>query len=180
MRELPPGAEPPPATEPSPPEPRRAPNGPVSKAWVFHDPPALAKALGGHKAGANQWMAHCPCHEDRTPSLSVRWGRNGKTIVGCKAGCRKQDVLAELSRRGISVSPQPPAPVKRPKRPVTLAKPVAVAAYTLSERRMLDVLLAEQAKMPQGPLRVTYNAFESPVSGANRSRPAFARWRPWA
>ena len=31
----------------------------------------IAKALGGRRTGGG-WMARCPAHEDRTPSLSIR------------------------------------------------------------------------------------------------------------
>jgi putative DNA primase/helicase len=34
---------------------------------------AIAKALGGRKAGG-AWMAHCPAHDDREPSLTIRDG----------------------------------------------------------------------------------------------------------
>ena len=51
---------------------------------TFIDPPTLASMLEkGHNAGPGQWMARCPCHADNTPSLSIRWGRNGGTVVKC-------------------------------------------------------------------------------------------------
>ncbi len=34
-----------------------------------------------------QWQARCPAHDDRTPSLSVGIGRDGKVLLDCKAGC---------------------------------------------------------------------------------------------
>lgn len=29
----------------------------------------------------NQWQACCPCHEDRTPSLSIKLDDNGKILL---------------------------------------------------------------------------------------------------
>lgn len=40
-------------------------------------------------------MAQCPCHEDRTPSLSLRQSR-GRALVYCHAGCQTPDVLYAL------------------------------------------------------------------------------------
>jgi putative DNA primase/helicase len=60
----------------------------------------IAKALGGRKAGA-AWMAKCPAHEDREPSLSTRDADNGKVLVRCHAGCDQADVIAALRSRGI-------------------------------------------------------------------------------
>ena len=59
----------------------------------------LAKALGGHRAGAT-WVARCPAHEDRKPSLSINSGRKGKVLVHCHADC-DQRVIAILRQRGL-------------------------------------------------------------------------------
>ena len=61
---------------------------------------AVAKALGGRKAGA-AWMARCPVHDDREPSLSIADARDGKVLVHCHAGCNQNDVIAALRARGI-------------------------------------------------------------------------------
>jgi putative DNA primase/helicase len=60
---------------------------------------ALAKALGGRKAGA-VWMARCPAHDDRAPSLAIADATNGKVLVRCHAGCDQRDVIAALRARG--------------------------------------------------------------------------------
>lgn len=61
---------------------------------------SMAKALGGHRAGST-WMACCPAHEDREPSLSISSGRDGKVLVRCHAGCDQRDVIAILRERGL-------------------------------------------------------------------------------
>jgi putative DNA primase/helicase len=60
----------------------------------------LAKALGGRKAGA-VWMARCPAHEDREPSLSIANGDDGKVLVFCHAGCAQRRVISALRARNI-------------------------------------------------------------------------------
>jgi hypothetical protein len=42
------------------------------------------------------WVAKCPAHEDRTPSLSISEGNDGRALIVCHAGCRTQDVLGAL------------------------------------------------------------------------------------
>ena len=54
----------------------------------------IARALNGHKAGAG-WMACCPAHDDRTPSLSLRENR-GIILVHCHTGCSQEAVIAAL------------------------------------------------------------------------------------
>jgi putative DNA primase/helicase len=60
----------------------------------------IAKALGGSKAGGS-WMARCPAHDDRDPSLSIRDSDDGKVLVRCHAGCEQHQVIAALRARGI-------------------------------------------------------------------------------
>jgi hypothetical protein len=53
----------------------------------------IAKALGGRKVGGG-WMARCPAHNDRGPSLSIIDAQGGKVLVRCHAGCEQADVIA--------------------------------------------------------------------------------------
>jgi putative DNA primase/helicase len=61
---------------------------------------SIAKALGGRKAGGD-WMARCPAHDDREPSLSLRNAGDGKVLVRCHAGCDQKRVIAVLRSRGL-------------------------------------------------------------------------------
>jgi hypothetical protein len=42
------------------------------------------------------WVARCPAHEDRSPSLSVREGDDGRVLVRCFAGCTAEKITASL------------------------------------------------------------------------------------
>ncbi len=61
---------------------------------------AIAIALGGHKIGGG-WMARCPSHVDRMPSLAIRDGHDGKALLHCHAGCDQKQVIAALRSRGL-------------------------------------------------------------------------------
>ena len=60
----------------------------------------IANALGGRKVGCG-WMARCPAHHDRKPSLSINDGDDGKVLVHCHAGCDQRRVLAILQPLGL-------------------------------------------------------------------------------
>jgi hypothetical protein len=47
------------------------------------------------KAGTG-WVARCPAHEDRTPSLGVSEGDDGRVLVVCHAGCTVDAILVAL------------------------------------------------------------------------------------
>ena len=61
---------------------------------------AIAKALGGRKAGSG-WIARCPAHDDRNPSLSLSTGKDGKVLLRCLAGCDQAQVIDALRARGL-------------------------------------------------------------------------------
>ena len=48
------------------------------------------------KKTADGWMARCPAHPDKTPSLSIKTGDDGRTLFHCKAGCQTEKVCAAL------------------------------------------------------------------------------------
>lgn len=60
----------------------------------------LANALGAKRVGTT-WMAKCPAHDDRTPSLAIREGHHGIPLVKCYAGCNQSDVIAALRGLGL-------------------------------------------------------------------------------
>jgi hypothetical protein len=60
----------------------------------------LAQALGGRRSGRT-WLARCPAHDDRRPSLAIRDGGDGHVLVHCHAGCEQRDVIDVLHRRGL-------------------------------------------------------------------------------
>jgi hypothetical protein len=61
----------------------------------------IARALRGKWIGAN-WLCHCPNHEDKTPSLSIRDAEDGRRLLlYCHAGCSFIEVLSALKERGL-------------------------------------------------------------------------------
>ncbi len=42
-----------------------------------------------------QYMARCPAHNDRRPSLSIR-DEKDKTLIHCFAGCEAKDIMEAI------------------------------------------------------------------------------------
>ena len=55
----------------------------------------LSRLDGVKRTGPNSWMARCPAHPDRNPSLSISL-KEGKVLVHCFAGCAPEAVLEAL------------------------------------------------------------------------------------
>lgn len=51
--------------------------------------------------GKNSYMAQCPCHEDKEPSLAVSEGDDGRVLLKCFAGCDTEDIVKAL---GLSMA----------------------------------------------------------------------------
>lgn len=53
-------------------------------------------ATRARPSGPGRWVGHCPAHEDRDPSLSIRLTPEGKVLLHCFAGCPVEAVLGAL------------------------------------------------------------------------------------
>jgi putative DNA primase/helicase len=59
----------------------------------------VVERLGAKRVGSG-WMARCPAHDDRVPSLSIRTTQSGEALVHCFAGCSQARVVAALRALG--------------------------------------------------------------------------------
>jgi hypothetical protein len=48
------------------------------------------------EVGPGRWLACCPAHQDRSPSLSIREADDGRVLLHCFAGCNTEDVVSAL------------------------------------------------------------------------------------
>ncbi len=47
-------------------------------------------------SGNGKWMACCPAHQDRNPSLGIKLLDDGKILINCLSGCSPGDVMAAI------------------------------------------------------------------------------------
>ena len=116
---------------------------------------AIARALGG-KPCSGGYVARCPVHDDRSPSLSIRDG-DDRVLVTCFAGCNRRDILAELRQRGLldgetsrrrdvlpGLRPVPPPPTDKIGGILRSTRPISgTLAETYLRNRGLDPELAD-------------------------------------
>lgn len=73
---------------------------------------------GVRQTGPHSWVAKCPAHEDRTPSLSIREHDDGRWLIHCFSGCGAHDVVAAVGLDLADLFPKPlyhyakPSPVR--------------------------------------------------------------------
>lgn len=87
-------------------------------------------------------MCRCPCHADRTPSLSIRQGDRA-ILVTCHAGCDSRDVLKALRRiadlPSFDASRVIPSIERRVKPHLTIWQAGSSIEGTLAERYVREV-----------------------------------------
>lgn len=66
----------------------------------------LDRLEGVRETGPGRWLARCPAHEDRSPSLSVR-ELDDKVLVYDFAGCGVHDILAAVGLEASALFPPP-------------------------------------------------------------------------
>jgi hypothetical protein len=78
-------------------------------------------------AGPGRWVACCPAHPDRNPSLSIATGADGRILVRCFAGCSLPAILTamRLSMRDLfatnhRIRPTLPPPPESSRPPMPL------------------------------------------------------------
>ena len=103
------------------------------------------------KTGSNNWIACCPSHDDKSPSMTVGVGDNGGIVLHCFAMCSAADVVGSLGLELHELMPERPEGrefVKGRARPFPAADvlaaveqeslTVAVYAYNISNGIELD------------------------------------------
>jgi len=63
---------------------------------------SIANTLGGAKRTPEGYLCKCPCHDDKTASLSITQKEDGTLIYNCFAGCDWQIIRDELQRQGLT------------------------------------------------------------------------------
>jgi hypothetical protein len=130
---------------------------------------SVAKALGGRKAGA-EWMARCPAHDDRTPSLGIRDTDNGQVLVHCHAGCDQNMVIAALGSRGLWAERFLRSTVRKPHRTPFEREPDGADV----QRAKMALAIWQSAKPAAGTLVESYLASR----GINLTVPDALRFHP--
>lgn len=52
------------------------------------------------RSSPGEWVACCPAHNDKSPSLAVKQADDGRILIHCFAGCSVQEVVAA---RGVDL-----------------------------------------------------------------------------
>jgi putative DNA primase/helicase len=129
----------------------------------------LAHVLGGRRIGRG-WIAKCPAHQDRTPSLSIGESDDGKPLFYCHAGCGQAQVIAALQDCAQWFTNQQHRKTFRPQP----AQPAHDQRHQDTDRTTRALVIWRSATLAHGTLVETYLRSR----GIVRPIPATLRFHP--
>lgn len=77
----------------------------------------LPRLQGVRQLATSRWVAKCPAHDDRSPSLSIRETEDGRLLLHDFGGCSTHDVLAALGMTAVDLFPERITHRNKPMRP---------------------------------------------------------------
>ncbi|MDD3651511.1 hypothetical protein [Immundisolibacter sp.] len=80
-------------------------------ARTVHDPVdrLLSRLECVKQTGADRWIARCPAHNDRRPSLSIRQTDDHRALLHCFAGCAAAEIVHAAGLELRDLYPERPA-----------------------------------------------------------------------
>ena len=91
---------------------------------------ALISRLEGVKVtGSGRWLALCPAHDDRRPSLSIAEKDDGVILIHCWSGCSAHEVLTAIDLDFNVLFPEPLPGHKPERRPFATADVLRAIAF---------------------------------------------------
>lgn len=68
----------------------------------------LSRLQGVRKTRGDAWVARCPAHADKSPSLSLRWTPDSTVLLHCFGGCEPIEVLGAIGMKFDDLFPERP------------------------------------------------------------------------
>lgn len=99
----------------------------------------LSRLEGVRQTAPGRWVAKCPAHEDRSPSLSIRETGDGRTLLQCFAGCDAGAVVSSVGLALRDLFPRGSVSAARGGRPPV---PAADILELLREQALLVAIVA--------------------------------------
>lgn len=89
----------------------------------------LLSKLDKVKGGNGKWMACCPAHGDKSPSLGIKQAKD-RILINCFAGCGATEVLDSIGLDYSALYPEERNSKPRPRlKPINPTLEIAIEVY---------------------------------------------------
>ena len=110
----------------------------------------ITRLTGVRNTGPDRWVAKCPAHEDRSPSLSIT-DREGRVLLHCFGGCETEAVLGAVGLRFSDIMPER----------IGEARPQAIPALQVLEAVTHEIMVAALLATELGYAQASQRLIES-------------------
>ncbi len=86
------------------------------------------------RTGDGKWLACCPAHNDKTPSLAIKQTEDGKILIHCFAGCDVESIVSSIDLSLADLMPDNPTYKKG-------SKPPKFNKYELFDRMVYESII---------------------------------------
>ena len=66
----------------------------------------ISRLDGVKETGLGKYLSRCPAHDDRSPSLAIKDGDDGRVLIHCFAGCETENVLSAIGMTFSDIMPE--------------------------------------------------------------------------
>lgn len=101
--------------------------------------PILSRLEGVKRTSPETWIARCPSHDDKTPSLALRETVDGRILAHCFAGCGIDEILGAL---GLGIDELFPDGGLGRLRPISRPWPAADVLECVGQEAMIVAIVA--------------------------------------
>lgn len=70
--------------------------------------PLISRLAKVKQTGRGNWLACCPAHEDKRPSMTIREVEDGRVLVHCFAGCSAAEIIQAVGLEFDALFPPRP------------------------------------------------------------------------
>lgn len=107
-------------------------------------PLLLGQLKSVRETASGRWIACCPAHSDKTPSLAIREAEDGRILLHCFAGCTPLEVLGAV---GLTMADLFPGETRRGsilhKKPLPDWKRKRLEAQRDHEELVIEIAVAD-------------------------------------
>ena len=66
----------------------------------------MSRLDGVKETGPGKYLSRCPAHDDKSPSLAIKDGDDGRVLIHCFAGCETENVLSAIGMTFSDIMPE--------------------------------------------------------------------------
>ncbi|MBS0498169.1 MAG: DNA primase [Proteobacteria bacterium] len=99
------------------------------------------------RTGADRWIACCPAHDDKTPSLAIRQTADGVVLIRCFAGCAAHEIVAAVGMNLSDLFPPKDYRAVEPGKPIRSPFPAADILRCIQNEALIVAIAAARMTM---------------------------------